>query len=231
MTSTIERAVGTAGGLATGAVLGAVAAVRRTKSVHPRGVVRDAQLELTGAGPAASELLGRPGSYRALVRFSRSIGFPEPLPDLLGMAIRVLDAYGAGRDQDFLLISSADAPVAHHLFIPASDAHQRPYSSALPYAAGGARFLVGALPVGDAFDLAVAAPRGRFAAIGRLTLGDELPDAANATRFNVRENTGGGLAPTGAINRMRDLAYPMSQWAWRRTGGEARRLTGEVRGA
>jgi hypothetical protein len=58
------------------------------------------------------------------------------LPDLLGMSIRVPDAYGPGRHQDFLLVTSIDLPVLHHVFIPAADAQQRPFSSSLPYPRG-----------------------------------------------------------------------------------------------
>jgi hypothetical protein len=229
----IERALGAAGGAVTGTVLAGVSALRRSKSVHPRGTVREATVTIAGgpAAPAASTLLSRPGEHRALVRFSRSLGLPHPLPDLLGMAIRVLDAYGDGAHQDFLLISSADAPVLHHLFVPAAHVRQRPFSSSLPYAAGEDTVLIGALPAGERFALAVARPAGRFAAVGHVELGDRLPDTANGMRFNVRENTGGGLEPTGVLNRMRDLAYPMSQWAWGRAGAGAEQLTAKVPGA
>lgn len=229
----IERALGAAGGAVMGTVLAGLSVARRSKSVHPRGTVREARVVIDGAdaAPAAATLLARPGAHRAMVRFSRSIGLPHPLPDLLGMAVRVVDAYGDGAHQDFLLISSADAPVLHHLFLPAAHVRQRPFSSALPYAAGEETVLIGALPAGEHFSLAVARPSGRFASVGRIELGATLPDGANALRFNVRENTGGGLEPTGVINRMRDLAYPMSQWAWTRAGAGAGRLTAKVPGA
>lgn len=229
----IARVLGSAGGAVTGTVLAGVAAARRAKSVHPRGVVREAALVIDGgpAAPVGSVLLSTPGRHRAIVRFSRSLGLPESLPDLLGMAIRVLGAYGPDRHQDLLLISSADAPILHHLFLPARDARQRPYSSALPYAAGGERFLIGAIPAHDGFALAVAPPAGRFAPVGRIELGAALAPEANAIRFDVTQHTGGGLEPAGLLNRMRRLAYPMSQWAWSRTATDARRLFQPVGGA
>jgi hypothetical protein len=230
---TAADVLGRAGGAATGAVLATVSGLRRSKAVHPRGVVREATLAITptAAAPAGSTLLSTAAEHRALVRFSRSLGLPHPLPDLLGMAVRVIDAYGAGRHQDFLLITTIDAPVLHHLFVPAAHVRQRPYTSSLPYAAGDERLLVGALPEGDDFALAVAPLSGRFAPVGRLRLGATLPAGANALRFNVRENTGGGLEPAGVLNRMRDVAYPMSQWAWRHVGSGAARLTAPVPGA
>ena len=142
------RTVAAAAGVGVGAVLALVAAARRGKAVHPHGEVYAARLVVGGvpAAPAAAQLLATAGEHAALVRFSRSLGLPRPLPDLLGMSIRVLDAYGRGLHQDFLLVSSTDRPVLHHLLLPAKDVQQRPYSSSLPYRAGTQRFIVGALP-------------------------------------------------------------------------------------
>src|SRR3954454_4358947 len=85
-------------GWAESGVLAAVAAARRGKAVHPHGAVHRATLRVPGdpAAPRAARLLSEPGEHEAIVRFSRSVGLPRPLPDLLGMSIRVPDAYGAG---------------------------------------------------------------------------------------------------------------------------------------
>lgn len=206
--------IGRSLGAAAGVLFAGVSRLRHAKSLHPYGVVHEATLTTDGTGPAGSALLAGTGEHRALVRFSKSFGLPEPLPDLLGMAIRVLDAYGPDRHQDLLMVTSVDAPVLHHLFVPADDIRRRPYTSSLPYGAGDERFLVGAVPAGDAFDLSVAPLSGRFRRVGRVELGRPLPDDANGIRFNVVHNTGGGLAPVGVINRMRELAYPLSQWGW-----------------
>ena len=229
-------------GYAVGLALAGVAAVRRGKAVHPHGAVYEAQLVVPSHHDALAhtELFGTPGRRRAMVRFSRSLGLPRPLPDLLGMSVRVLDAYGPDRDQDFLMVTSVDAPVLHHLFVPAGDVQQRPYSSSLPYRVGDKSFLVGALPrpesprVGGGhelerlaaaaatgrlvFDLAVAEVWGRFRPVAELRVGDQLPPETDALRFNPW-NAGGGLEPTGLLNRLRDYAYPLSQRAW----GRARR--------
>src|SRR5688572_19888786 len=125
-------------GTTVGGVLAALAAARRGKAVHPHGVVYSGRLRITGdpAAPRGVALLTKPGEHEAIVRFSRSVGVPRPIPDLLGMSIRVPDVHGPGRHQDFLLVSSADLPLAHHVFLPATDVQQRPYSSSLPYRAG-----------------------------------------------------------------------------------------------
>ena len=213
--------------------------------MHPRGVSYRARLVIDGAqhAPHASQLLSAAGEHCALVRFSRSLGLPRTIPDLLGVSLRVLDAYGPAHHQDFLLVSSVDLPVLHHVFVPARDVQQRPYSSSLPFRAGDQTFLVGVVsdarsprPAGDdefdrlqraaatgllTFGLAIAALSGRFQRIGSLHIAEQLPDTLDALRFNPL-NCGGGLHLVGAINRLRDYAYPMSQAAW------ARRDTGAL---
>jgi hypothetical protein len=225
-------------GYAAGIPFAIAAAARGGKAVHPHGAVHEATIVIAGGDPAprAATLLREPGEHRALVRFSRSLGLPRPLPDLLGMSIRMPDVHGPGRHQDFMLVTSADLPVVHHGFLPAADVWQRPYSSSLPYRSGGERFIVGALPDPDGprpdgehelarldkaartgelrFALAVAAPMGRFRPVGEIRVGARLPDELDAIQMNPF-NCGGGLEPAGFLNRLRDYAYPLSQAGWR----------------
>lgn len=225
-------------GYAAGVPFALAAALRGGKAVHPHGAVHEATVSLPGGAPAppAATLFFEPGEHRALVRFSRSLGLPRPLPDLLGMSIRLPDVHGPGRHQDFMLVTSADLPIAHHGFLPAGDVWERPYSSSLPYRAGRDTFLIGALPDPDGprpdgeheldrlrkaadtgrlrFSLAVAAPMGRFRPVGEIRIGARLPEELDAIQMNPF-NTGGGLAPAGFLNRLRDYAYPLSQAGWR----------------
>ncbi len=227
-------------------ILAAVAAARGGKAVHPDGVVHEATLAVPGsdAAPKAARLLADPGEHYAIVRVSRSVGLPRPLPDLLGLSIRVPNVYGPDSHQDLLLVSSADLPLVHHLFLPSNDVQARPFSSSLPYRAGSETFLVGALPdptsprpIGhDEFDrltkaaalglrlhLAVSPLMGRFRPVAELRVHGRLPSSVDALRFHPA-NSGGGMQPVGALNSMRDMSYPLSQAAWRRTrAGGARR--------
>jgi hypothetical protein len=205
-------------GVAIGTVLATVARLRRGKAVHPKGVVFEGRLIVTGApaAPAAARLLSTPAEHRVIVRFSRSLGIPRPLPDLLGISIRVPDAYGPGEHQDMLFVTSADIPIVHHIFLPATDLQQRAYSGSLPYRAGNEKFIVGVLPDGtDRFKLAVAPVMGRFQPVADLQIGGRLPDELDALRFNPW-NTGGGMNPVGVLNGARDAAYKLSQSAWGR---------------
>ena len=188
---------------------------RGGKAFHPKGVAHTATVVLHGSSHAPPSVLAEAGEHEAVVRFSRALGLPRPLPDLLGLSLRLRDVHGPGRHQDFLLVTSVDAPVLHRVFVPADDVQQRPYSSSLAYAAGSQRFLVGALPAGGTlFHLAVCAVNGRFTPIGEIRVGAQLPPEYDAMRFNPW-NTGGGIAPAGFLNRLRAYAYPASQAGWR----------------
>lgn len=235
-----------AAGFGIGAVLAGVAAARGGKAVHPTGVVYGATLVVEGApdAPRGSQLLATPAEHPALMRFSRSLGVPRPIPDLLGVSLRVPDVYGPGGRQDFMLVSSFDLPVLHHVFVPAGgDTQQRPYSSSLSYRAGDETFLIGVVPDADAprppgddefdrlaraaatgrltFGLAVASIGGRFRRVGTLHVHERLPQTLDALRFNPF-HCGGGMAPAGVLNRLRDYADPLSQAAWARRRDGAR---------
>jgi hypothetical protein len=229
-------------GSVLGGVFGAVSRLRSAKSLHPKGVVHEAELRVHGRRPSPDLLAGVPflthqATYRGIVRFSRSIGLPEAAPDILGMAIRLPDAHGPGRPQDLLLVTSRDHALVHHLILPAHSYIGHPYSSVLTYRGGDGAFVLVArvapgapLPddgAGTEFDELLAAAEtgglryelgpapltGRMRPVATLSIGGRLPGEANAVRFNPW-NTGGGLEPAGPVNRMRQSAYRLSQRGW-----------------
>jgi hypothetical protein len=207
-----------------------LSALRGKRVAHPHGRVFEATFDPYVGGTTGTELLDG-GTRRALVRCSRALGLPEPLPDVLGFAIRFPDAYGPGRHHDFLCVTSIDAPVAHHVLVPATGFFARPYSSLLAYRVADDVRLVGVLPAGSgpavgprlaqiteavrrgtaSFELALAPLSGRFGRVGTIRLDAELttPDAERM-RFNPW-NCGGGIRPTGPLMGIRDAAYSGSQ--------------------
>src|SRR5690242_5351227 len=91
---------------ATGTAFHALSSLRGARIFHPRGTGYDARLEITSGWEGVPALA--PGSgHRAIVRVSRALGLPKPLPDAEGIALRLPDVYGSGRHQDFLLVTSA----------------------------------------------------------------------------------------------------------------------------
>jgi hypothetical protein len=201
---------------------GAAALARRTKVFHPRGVVYEATVAIDGArsAPAGAPLLSERATHRALVRFSGGIGLPESVADVLGIAIRLVGAHGAGRHQDLLLVTSAEHALGRYVFVPARSVWSRPYSSLQPYDAGGALVMLGARARRSAFAAGAAgrvaqldsaagarepafellvspAWRGPWRRVGSMTIGARLLAQTNAIRFNVW-NTGGRPAPSTA---------------------------------
>ena len=188
-----------------------LARLRRARVFHPRGRAFDATVAIANGDHPLSVLSG---VHRAVVRLSRGAGLPEPLPDVLGTAIRILDVHGAGRHQDFLLATSGSVFPTRHLLVPAFGVRPHRYSSLLRYEnADRSRFVVGAeLTPGDtAFPLATASGDGHWQAVGEVRLGVPLLHAEGEALQFTPWRTGGGLIPIGLLNRLRMPAYVGSQ--------------------
>jgi hypothetical protein len=212
MTPVVEGA-----GAAAAALFGALSAARRRRVFHPRGTAYDATLLVHGGGRGA-ELLDEPARRPCVVRLSRGIGLREPRPDILGLALRVPDAYGPGAHQDLLMTTAGEGPVLRSVLGLARSPDRGHYSSVLPYLIGDAHAYVGARPLvpgsaGRRFSLEVAPPLGNWEEVAVLELGRPWDDAASdALRFNPFF-TGGGIEPVGALQTLRRRAYAGSQAA------------------
>src|SRR5829696_1890569 len=91
-------------GRAVAVPLGAVARRRSGRPMHPRGAVFDAVLDRTGSEPPwGVPWLDATARDAVVVRLSRGAGLPEPLPDLLGLAVRIP---GDGGPVDLLLTTT-----------------------------------------------------------------------------------------------------------------------------
>lgn len=205
----------------------ALSRARRKRVFHPDGVGFAASLEPIGVGGLGDSALGR--EVEGVVRLSRSLGLPEWLPDPCGLGLRIPNAYGAGRHQDLLLVTSGSAPVARHAISPARGFLDRPYSTLLPYRLEGRLVVFATLPLaaagpgpklgelrereqaGIAFELVVASPRGDWRPVARISLGERL-DPGETERLDLDPtNTGGGLELAGFLNRLRSPSYRASQ--------------------
>lgn len=201
-------------------VVRAASRVRGERAIHAKGTALAGRLTVSGEGSTGAPLLDEPASYDVVLRLSRSVGLADALPDVLGLAVRVLDAHGGGRHQDLLLVSTLPRPLLRMLPVPAYDVLGVTYGSLLPYAVGGRSLLLGAraltpgpvtrladLPGGLRFALLVATPHGPWQPVGELTTDGELPaPEGRRVRFNPW-NTGGGLRPAGPLQSWRRSAY------------------------
>ena len=131
----------------TRGLFGVLSALRGRRIFHPQGIGHEATPSIPGPVPGERgvPLLEGAGRHPAIVRLSRGAGLPEPLPDVLGLAMRLLDVHGPGRHQDFLLVSSASPPLGRHLLLPGLGGFGRQtFSSLLAYRFAGRLRLVGA---------------------------------------------------------------------------------------
>jgi hypothetical protein len=230
-----------AAGPAVAASFYALAALRRKRSLHPTGIGFQGWLRVPRESPPRSGVPPfRPGrTHPALLRFSRGAGLPDPLPDALGVAIKLPDAHGPGVDQDLLLTSSTDRPLLRRLLFPARSFVHGAFSTALPYDLGNERvvlLLVPALtgagrsageaghrPVGALaelraiaangleFQLRTARSLGRSQLLATVTVGESLSaEQTEGLRFNPW-TTGPDIRPSGWLNLLRDAAYRASQ--------------------
>jgi hypothetical protein len=200
--------------------------LRRKRGFHPFGVGFAARLTPVGDGEFGAPVLEREAEVE--VRLSRSLGLPEWLPEPYGLALRIPDAYGSGKHQDFLLVTSAAPPVGRHALLPARGFCDLPYSTLLPYRVRGEKVVIGARglasgpgpKLGDLrarerggleFELALAGLTGEWRPVARLELGERLPPEHTEQLHFDPTNTGGGLELVGLLNKLRGPAYAASQ--------------------
>src|SRR3712207_6617069 len=129
----LEGLVDTTAGKGAARLFGLLSAWRHRRVFHPVGVAFAGWLEVREGAGVGVPLLDQPARFGVIVRVSRGLGVPEPWPDVLGVAVRILDAHGSGSDQDFLLATGARPPVLRHLVLPARTYVTATYSTILPF--------------------------------------------------------------------------------------------------
>ncbi len=225
----LTRAAGRLAGIA----LGALARLRRGKPMHPRGAVFSAVLERHGSGDGGWGVpwLDEAATDVAVVRLSRGAGLPAPLPDLLGMAIRLPSA--GDPPVDLLLTTTGRGPLRR--LVPALRRDTAAvYSSIMGYRSDAGTLRIAALPEDDdvasepapladevareglSFTLAVARGRGPWVPFARLVLGAPAEPLDPDARFDAVLHPPPGLVPDGPMARFRAPAYARARQA--RTG-------------
>ena len=228
--SLLERAARPFRGLSA-ATFASLSRLRGHRVFHPYGESFNAELIFErNADRWLPDVLARPRRHDAIVRFSRAVGVPDPLPDLLGMAIKLPDLYGTGWDQDWLLVTSGTDAFSRHLLLPTRNLLGRPYSTILPYRRPAGSVTFGARAVSDAsaksieqlvtaverepveFEFTIAPEGGDHVRLGNLRLLEVSATPDRPLRFNPW-NTSSELRPAGALNDLRRETYKASQKA------------------
>lgn len=213
---------------------GAVAGWRGGKPLHPRGVVLDAVLERHGVRPPVGvPWLDAVATGEVVLRMSRGAGLPAPLPDVLGLAIRM--TADDGTLVDLLLSTTGRGPITRLIPVPRRDAAAT-YSSIMAYRSAAGPVRIAALPDAPAlpsdpepvareaaegvvaFRLAAAVGAGEWRTFARLRATGAHRPLDPVFRFDAVRNTPPGLAATGPMARFREPAYATARQVGRPPG-------------
>jgi hypothetical protein len=204
--------------------LGALARWRRGRPMHPDGVVLPGVLSRHGAArPWGVPWLDQAGRDDVVVRFSRGLGLPRRLPDLLGLAVRI--PAGEGGPVDLLFTSSGTGALGRRIGVPRlRSAVVR--GSIMGYRSDAGTLRLAAFPLGDdgrAWGLAAARGSGAWRRFARLdVLAAALADDPDLW-FDAVRRPPPGLVPDGPMARFRTPAYAAA-----RRGRDAARRGGDA---
>lgn len=195
---------GVAGGLVA-VPFGAVARWRRGRPLHPRGAVLDGVLDRHG-GSFGVPWLDAVRADRVVVRMSRGAGLPAPLPDVLGLAVRLPGA--AGPPVDLLLSTAGRGPLTRRVPVPRRDA-AAVYGSIMAYRSAAGPVRLAAFPERGAvaFTVAAAVGSGEWRPFAALRVGVAHRPLEPAVRFDAVRHAPPGLAADGPLARFREPAY------------------------
>ncbi len=199
---------------------------RPDRPIHPKGLGLAGELTRTGNPHEASGLdwLDSPGQDAVEARFSRSIGLPQALPDVLGLALRVtpgVGTSGTGGPADVLFSSTGWRLPGRFLLQPRLDVDGATMTTLMPYRGRKGPVLLGlrtvSLPAGSlssgewVLGLYWARPAGRWRQCGELVLRAGSQPGDTRLRFNPLENQPPGAQTYAWTRRLRERSYRRAQ--------------------
>jgi hypothetical protein len=206
------RAASSVGGQILRAATGIIAARPAARPLHPRGSVVRGTLRRFGAeDTTGSAWLDQADEDQVLVRQSRSLGLPSPLPDIVGLALRV--PIEGGRPGDLLFASTGLGRLTRFVLTPARSSSGRPLTTLLPY-----RTPVGGVLLSAVFHnettiaLAWAIRSGAWHPFAELSLHkDPVDEADTSLSFDPIKNALPGLETYDWVRRLREPSYAKAQ--------------------
>lgn len=224
-------AVAALGGRMLRLVFRGILLVRRPRPIHPHGVALAGDVRwLSGAVPSGIDWVDRPPAgnvQKAVARLSRSAGTPDPLPDVIGLAIRFLTPEGPA---DVELASTGFGFPSRFWLAPHRSPSKARLTTLLPYRGTSGPVLIAArtlapldLPsalhdvatklVGTTWRLRLyhARPRGRWHPFATLELMPVAASGDTALRFDASRQLLPGAALYRWVRELRDPSYELVQ--------------------
>ena len=218
--SPLVRGAASAAGTALGVTFAVVAGLRRSKPLHPVGSVASAVLTVTPAvDRSGSPLLDEPGDHDCVVRASWAVGSGPELPDIEGLAMRVLDAGADARPVDILFASTGTGPLTRYVLAVRTPGGHAGQTTLLPVRSAGRPLELRLDPV-DAdsqpwptrYELSWAHGRGAWNLFGVLEVAwHGTADAPE--RFDPVANPLPGTCQYAAVAALREPAYHFARLA------------------
>ena len=203
-------------------VFRAMLVLRSPRPIHPRGTMLEGTLRW-GGPPRRSGIDGidvppRAGEAPVRARLSRSVGLPHPLPDILGLSVRVtVPGDGGDGHADIEFASTGRAFPLRFALLPARRPERARYGILLPYRGRHGAVLLSARTLDGApseaswrLVLSYAAPLGRWHAFAVLTLQPE-PEQRDQPRFDAGRRLLPGARTYAWVRAVRQPSYDAVQ--------------------
>ena len=218
----VVSAVTGSAGQAFAALFRLLKVARPDRPIHPEGLGLTGTLTRTGnpAGPSGIDWLDSSGTDQVVARFSRSLGLPQVLPDILGLALRVTPSGAAAPGSgpaDVLFASTGWGLAGRFLLMPRLDVAGAAMTTLMPYRSRSGPVLLGlrtrSLPPGSlssgewVLGLHWAKPVGRWRECGELRLQTGATPGDIPLRFDPLENQPPGAGTYGWTRRLRKPSY------------------------
>lgn len=125
-----------AGGQGLKAVFALLKLLRPERPIHSHGVMLEGTLTHTRVF-SGEEWLDSSGEEQVLARISRSVGLPDAMPDVIGLALRIGNA-------DVLLSTTGRGLPGRFMILPRRSLVDGPFTSLMPFKGAGGPVLLAA---------------------------------------------------------------------------------------
>lgn len=204
--SAVDAAASAAGRVLRGAT--ALVALRpAAKPLHPRGAVLEGSLRRHGSDARSGVAwLDDHGQDNVVVRTSRAVGLPAPIPDVFGLALRAPTSDGGFGD--LLFATTGLGRLTRFTLTPARSLEGRPLTTLLPYRTPSGPVVLSARSTTDGtWVLAWAVGRGGWHRFAELVLRETTSSGNTHLSFDPVQHVLPGLDPYPWVRRLREPSY------------------------